>query len=74
MKWELHMDDNGYCSRLGMVSPPYRVGKFIEPGGVKVKYGLWHERELIGYFPTFEECQEAAEKHQGVQQVMEGRT
>lgn len=45
MKWER-------IGGFGMLKEPYRVGKFIEPGGVKVKYGLWYERELIGYFQT----------------------
>ena len=60
---------SGEC---GMISPPYRCGKFFIDGCSM--YGLWHEDEHLGYFECFEDAQQAAEKHQGAQQVMEGRT
>jgi len=63
--WQRH-------GEVGMVSEPFRVGKFFLDGCTL--YGLWHEKELLGYFNSFEEFQEAAEKHAGAQQVMEGRT
>lgn len=46
---------------VGMLNEPFRVGKFFVDN--VFKYGLWHNYDLIGYFSTFEECQEAAEKH-----------
>ncbi len=57
---------------MGMVSEPYRVGKFHLEG--RSRYGLFFNHDRLGWFDTFEECQVEAEKHQGVQQVMEGRT
>ena len=68
MNWEPHMDtDTGYITKFGLVSPPYRVGKFILSGEVRAKYGLWNERELIGYFPTFELAAAAADEHRKAQ-------
>lgn len=46
---------------VGMVSEPYRVGKFYLDGCTL--YGLWCGDEQLGYFNSFEECQEAAEGH-----------
>ena len=57
---------------VGMISPPYQVGKFFIEGCTL--YGLWFNDDHLGYFNDFEEAQEAAEKHQGAQQVVEGRT
>lgn len=72
MKWELHVDKNCYCSRLGIVSPPYRIGKFSS--GLGFVYRLWFEDEFLAEKKTFEECQEVADKHAGALQVIEGRT
>lgn len=48
----------------GMISEPYRVGKFtVDEGALATLYGLWYEKELIGYFNDFDECKQAAEKH-----------
>lgn len=52
-------------SEVGMISLPYRVGKFFLDGATL--YGLWHNDERLGYFNSFEDCQEAAEKHQAAQ-------
>lgn len=57
---------------LGMVSELYRVGKYHIDGAAR--YGLFFNNERLGWFDTFEDCQVAAEKHAGSQQVMEGRT
>lgn len=57
---------------LGMVSEPYRVGKYHLDD--RTRYGLFFHNARIGYFDSFEECQQAAEQHQGLQQVIEGRT
>lgn len=46
---------------LGMVAPPYRVGKFFIDGCTM--YGLWFNDDHLGYFECFEDAQEAAEKH-----------
>ncbi len=49
---------------MGMISEPYRVGKFAaDEGALCLLYGLWHNDDRLGYFNSFEECQEAAEKH-----------
>ena len=47
---------------VGMISLPYRVGKFFFDGCTL--YGLWFNDEHLGYFDSFEEAQEEAEKHQ----------
>ena len=53
---------------VGMIAEPYRVGKFlIDCGAHSVKYGLWYEREHLGYFQTFEQAQESAEAHKQAQ-------
>ena len=57
---------------MGMISEPYRVGKFAVND--HLAYRLWCGTELLGEFASFEECQAAAEQHTGVQQVMAGRT
>lgn len=44
-----------------MISPPFRVGKFFLDGCTL--YGLWFNDEHLGYFNSFEECQEEAERH-----------
>lgn len=50
---------------VGMVSPPYFVGKFFaDEGAGSTQYSLHFNDERIGYFNSFEEAQEAAEKHQ----------
>lgn len=50
--------------RYGMISEPYRVGKFtVDEGSLCTLYGLWHEKELLGYFNDFNECKEKAEIH-----------
>ena len=54
MNWTRH-------GEFGMVSDPYRVGKYYLDGCTL--YGLWFNHELIGYFNDFEDCQIAAEKH-----------
>lgn len=60
---------------VGMVSEPYRVGKFFTDDGAGCTIYVLHcNDERLGHFNSFEECQEAAEKHQGSQQVVEGRT
>jgi len=46
---------------MGMVSEPYRVGKFSV--GDHLCYRLWCGAELLGEFASFEECQAAAEEH-----------
>lgn len=66
------MDETGYCSKLGMISPPYRVGKFSV--GTGFVYRVWFHDEFLAEKKTFEEVQAVAEKHQGAAQVMEGRT
>ena len=62
MKWERR-------GAYGVISEPYRVGKFSVSG--HLEYRLWFHDELIGEAKTFEECQAAAEDHA---QVMDGRT
>lgn len=57
MKWIRHGD-------TGMVCGEYRVGKFaVDEGALATLYGLWHDKDLIGYFNSFEECKEAAKAH-----------
>lgn len=49
---------------MGMVSEPYRVGKFVvDEGALCTLYGLWFNDELLGYFNDFDECKERAEEH-----------
>lgn len=55
---------------VGRVSEPYRVGKYFLYG--VVRYGLFCGHEPLGYFETFEDAQEAAEKHAEMQTVKEG--
>lgn len=50
-----------HSGELGMVSEPYRVGKYF--GSEGAKYGLFFNHERLGWFDTFEECQVAAEEH-----------
>ncbi len=46
----------------GMQSGDFKVGKFaVDEGALCTLYGLWKGDEKIGYFNSFEECQEAAE-------------
>ena len=47
--------------QLGMVSEPYRVGKYFLDG--QVRYALFFHNDRLGWFESFEDCQEAAEKH-----------
>ena len=54
MIWKRH-------GEVGMISPPYRIGEFFLDGSTL--YGLWFNDEHLGYFNSFEECQEEAEKH-----------
>lgn len=46
---------------LGMVSEPYRVGKYFLDGCTL--YGLFFNYDSLGYFECFEDAQLAAEKH-----------
>jgi hypothetical protein len=46
---------------MGMISLPYRVGKFFIDGCTL--YGLWHNDDHLGYFNDFDECQQKAEEH-----------
>ena len=55
MIWQRH-------GEVGMISPHFRVGKFFLDGCTL--YGLWFNDEHLGYFNSFEECEEEAEKHQ----------
>lgn len=54
MNWTRH-------GEMGMVSEPYRVGKYFLDGSTL--YGLWFGDDLLGYFNDFEECQMRAESH-----------
>lgn len=56
---------------VGMLSEPYRVGKYMLEG--VTRYGLFCGYESLGYFEKFEDAQEAAEAH-AQREVMEGRT
>lgn len=56
---------------VGMISEPYRVGKYYVNNAVR--YGLFFGYESLGYFEKFEDAQEAAERHQQ-REVLEGRT
>ena len=58
MKWER-------VGKYGMISEPYRVGKYFLDGCTL--YGLYFHNERLGYFNSFEECREAADEHKGRQ-------
>ncbi len=48
----------------GMISEPFRVGRFtVDEGALCTLYGLWHNDDHLGYFESFKDAQEAAEKH-----------
>lgn len=48
----------------GMQSGEYRVAKdVVDDGALCTLYVLWFEKELLGYFNDFSECQIAAERH-----------
>lgn len=59
---------------LGMVSEPYRVGKFFRDG--RTVYGLFFNAQRLDWFDSLEDCQTFAEAHaaDGLAEVMKGRT
>lgn len=61
----------GEGSPIGYIPEPYTVTKFPKAG--HLEYRLIFDGELIAERATFEECQEAAERH-AQREVMEGRT
>ena len=46
---------------MGMISEPYRVGKYYLDGCTL--YGLFFNDKRLGYFDCFEDAQTEAERH-----------
>ena len=45
-----------------MIREPYRIGKYLVNG--HLEYRLWHNYDLIHEGKTFEECDQAMQKHE----------
>lgn len=54
MKWDMK-------GNYGRICPPYSIGKYLVLD--HLQYRLWHDKELIGEYGSFEACAAAAESH-----------
>ena len=46
----------------GMIKEPFRIAKHIVNG--RIKYGLWKDYEHLGYFDSFDEAKDVANKEE----------
>jgi hypothetical protein len=64
MRWQQARDKDGNVQINGMQSGEYRVSKcVIDYGALCTVYRLWYKNELLKDCNDFDECKQAAEKH-----------